>query len=50
MPFDPENLILLDNLNWENHIPKRLIFYEELQMEDDEQFIGREWQATRIRH
>ena len=33
---DLENLILLDNSNWENHIPKCPIFYEELQIEDDD--------------
>ena len=36
MPYDPENLTLLDNPNQEKHIPKRLIFYEELQIEDDD--------------
>jgi hypothetical protein len=36
MPYDPENLILLDNPNRENHIPKRLISYEELQIEDND--------------
>ena len=30
MPYDLENLILLDNLNWENHIPKSPIIDEEL--------------------
>ena len=33
---DLENLILLDNSNWENHIPKCPIFDEELQIEDDD--------------
>jgi hypothetical protein len=36
IPYDPENLILLDNSDWENHIPKHLIFYEKLQVEDDD--------------
>ena len=36
MPYDPENLILLDNSDWENHIPKCLISNEELQIEDDD--------------
>ena len=30
MPYDPENLIFLDDSNWENHIPKCPIFDEEL--------------------
>ena len=30
MPYDLEKQILLDNSDWENHIPKRLIFDEEL--------------------
>jgi hypothetical protein len=25
MPYDLENMIVLDNSNWENHIPKRPI-------------------------
>ena len=36
MPYDLEKLVLLDNFNWKNHIPKRLIFYEELQVEDND--------------
>ena len=28
VPYDLENLILLDNSDWENHIPKRLIFLQ----------------------
>jgi hypothetical protein len=36
MSYDLEKLILLDNSDWENHIPKCLIFYEELQIEDDD--------------
>ena len=36
MPNDPEERILVDNSDWENHIPKRFIFYEELQIEDDD--------------
>ena len=30
MPYDPQNLILLDDSNWEIHIPKCPIFDEEL--------------------
>jgi hypothetical protein len=30
MPYDFEKLILMDNSDWENHIPKCPIFYEEL--------------------
>ena len=29
-------MILLDNSDWENHIPKSFIFDEELQIEDDD--------------
>jgi hypothetical protein len=29
-------LFLLDNFDWKNHIPKRPIFDEELQIEDDD--------------
>ena len=36
MPYNPEILILLENSDWENHIPKRPIFYEELHIEDDD--------------
>jgi hypothetical protein len=36
MPYNLEILILLDDSNWENHIPKRLICDEELQIEDDD--------------
>jgi hypothetical protein len=36
MPYDPEKPILLNNSNWENHIPERPIFDEELHIEDDE--------------
>jgi hypothetical protein len=36
MPYDHENVILLDNSNWKNHIPKRPISNEELQIEDDD--------------
>ena len=36
MPYDPENLILLGNSDWEHHIPKRPIFNEELHIEDDD--------------
>ena len=31
-----KKLILLDNSDWENHIPKHLIFDEELQIEDND--------------
>ena len=30
MPYDLEKMMLLDNSNRENHIPKRPIFHEEL--------------------
>ena len=30
MPYDPKNLISVDNSSWENHIPKCPIFDEEL--------------------
>jgi hypothetical protein len=36
MPYDPENLILLNSFDWENHIPKYLIFDEKLQVENDD--------------
>ena len=36
MPYNLENLIVLDNSNRENHIPKRHISEEELQIEDDD--------------
>ena len=36
MPYDLEKLILLDNSNWKNHIPKHLIFDEELHIKDDD--------------
>ena len=36
MPYDLEKLILLDNCDWENHIPKCPIFDEELQIENDD--------------
>jgi hypothetical protein len=36
MPYDPKKLILLGNSDWENHIPKRRVFDEELQIEDDD--------------
>ena len=36
MPYDHEKLISLENPDWNNHIPKRLIFDEELQIEDDD--------------
>ena len=36
MPYDPEELILLDNSDWKNHIPKRPSFDEELQIENDD--------------
>ena len=36
MPYNPEKLILLDNSDWKNHIPKHPIFDEELQIEDDD--------------
>jgi hypothetical protein len=29
-------LILLDNSDWDNHVPKRPIFDEELPIEDDD--------------
>ena len=34
-----KKLILLDNSNWENHIPKRLIFDEEPQMEEGDTLL-----------
>jgi hypothetical protein len=39
MPYNPESLILLDNFDWENHIPKRPIFNEDLQIYDDGGFL-----------
>ena len=36
MPYDPEKLILLDNSDWDNHIPKGPIFDKELHIEDDD--------------
>jgi hypothetical protein len=36
LPYDPEILILLDNSDWENHIPKHPIFDEEMHIEDDD--------------
>ena len=30
MLYDPRNLILVDDSDWKNRIPKRPIFYEEL--------------------
>jgi hypothetical protein len=36
MLYDPGKLMLLDNYDWENHIPKRPIYDEELQIEDDD--------------
>jgi hypothetical protein len=39
MPYDLEKMILLDNSDSENHIPKRPIFNEELQIEDDESSV-----------
>ena len=36
MPYNPENLILLDNSDWENHVPKRPIVDEKLQIEDND--------------
>jgi hypothetical protein len=36
MPYDHEKLFLLVNSDWENHIPKRPIFDEVLQTEDDD--------------
>jgi len=36
MPYDHEKLFLLDDFDWKNHIPKRPIFDEELQIEDDD--------------
>ena len=36
MQYNPEKLILLDDSDRKNHIPKRPIFYEELQIEDDD--------------
>jgi hypothetical protein len=36
MPYDHEKLFLLDNFDCKNHIPKRPILYEELQIEDDD--------------
>lgn len=41
MPYDPKKLILLDNSDWKNHIPNRLIFHEELQIEDDDSLLVR---------
>jgi hypothetical protein len=35
--YNPEKLILLDNSDWENHIPKRPIFDEEPLVENGEQ-------------
>ena len=39
LPYDPENLILLDNFDWENHIPKHPAFDEEMQIEDDDNLL-----------
>ena len=39
MPYDLEKMILLDNSDWENYIPKRPIFDEELQIEDDDNLL-----------
>jgi hypothetical protein len=39
MPYNPEKLFLLVNSNWKNHIPKRPVFYEELQIEDDDNLL-----------
>jgi hypothetical protein len=39
MPYDPEKLFLLVNSYWKNHIPKRPIFFEELQIEDDDDLL-----------
>jgi hypothetical protein len=36
MLYNPKKLMLLDNSYWENHIPKRPIYDEELQIEDDD--------------
>jgi hypothetical protein len=36
MSYDPEKLFLLDNSDWKNHIPKRPIFDEELQIKYDD--------------
>jgi hypothetical protein len=36
MPYSLKKLILLDNSDWENHIPKGPIFDEELHIEDDD--------------
>ena len=33
MPYDSKIIILLDNSDWENHIPKCPIFDEELQID-----------------
>ena len=36
MPYDPKKSVLLDNSDWENHIPKRHVIDEELQIGDDD--------------
>jgi hypothetical protein len=36
MSYDLEKLILLNNSDWKNHIPKYPIFDEELHIEDDD--------------
>ena len=36
MPYDPKKLIMLDNSDWKNHIPKHLNLDEELQIKDDD--------------
>jgi hypothetical protein len=50
MLYNLEKMILLDNSDWENHIPKRPIFFdEELHIYDDDGLlVRREWRATRI--
>jgi hypothetical protein len=36
MSYNPEKLFFLHKSDWKNHIPKRPIFDEELQIEDDD--------------
>ena len=50
MPYDREKPILLDNSNWENHIPKRPIFNEELHIEDDDGLLVENGEQQGIRY
>ena len=50
MPYDREKPILLDNSNWENHIPKLPIFNEELHIEDDDGLLVENGEQQGIRY